>query len=111
MRRGQVAYVNVVTHAGAVRSWIVRAKNLQLLAGSSRDLQRDGDQVRFGPMILALLAGSARRVEITQTRVMQSMNAMQPGEHLLDQQFRFTVSICRLQSGIFFDRTFFWRSV
>ncbi len=38
-------------------------------------------------MILALIWGGARGVEITQAGVTQAVDAMEPIEHVLDQQF------------------------
>ena len=67
--------------------------------------------MRFRMMILALFARGARGVKIAQARIAQTVDALQPIQHLLDQQFRFAVSIGGLQQRGLFDRRFFRRAI
>src|ERR1700738_3209447 len=78
MRAGQVAHVNVITDAGAIRSGIVGSEDGDGFALSERHLQRQGNQVRLGHMILAQMAGGSRRVEIAEAGITQAMDKMKP---------------------------------
>src|SRR5260370_51233 len=84
MRAGQVTHVNVVTDAGAIRSRVVGSEDGDVFALSERHLQRKGNQVRLGHMILAQMSSGSRRVEVAEAGVVQAMDAVKPGEHLLD---------------------------
>src|SRR6266849_5133863 len=76
MRAGQVTHVNVVTDAGAIRSWIVRSEDGNVFALSECHLQRQGNQVRLGHMIFAQISSGSRRVEVAEGGVAQAMDAV-----------------------------------
>src|SRR5258706_225869 len=87
VRAGEVADVNVIADAGAVGRGIVCAEDGNVLALSERYLQRERNQVRLRHMILAKIPGGSRSVEITETRITQTVDAVKPGEHLFNEQF------------------------
>src|SRR6266436_7960343 len=75
MRAGEIAHMNVITDAGAIRGGIVGAENRDVFALSERDLQREGNQVRLRHMVLAQIAGGSRGVEIAEGGVPQAVDA------------------------------------
>src|SRR5437763_7511975 len=50
-------------------------------------------------------------IEISQTGITQAMNAMKPGQHLLDQQLRFSIDVGRLEFIIFLNRNSLWITI
>src|SRR5438309_426261 len=94
---GQIAYVNVVANTGAIGRGIICAENGDVVALSECYLQRKWNKVRLRHMIFAQSAGCSGSVEIAKAGVPQAVYAVEPGEHLLDQQFRFTVRVGRPQ--------------
>src|SRR6266436_6163674 len=101
--------MNVIADAGAIGSGIVGAKDGDVFALSEGDLQREGNQVRLRHMVLAQIAGRSRGVEIAQTGISQTVDAVKPGEHLLYEQLRFSVGVRGAQGVGFFgacDRAF-----
>src|SRR5215467_6147805 len=104
---GEVAHVNVVADAGAVRRRIVGSENGELRPLAEGYLERQRNQVRFRMVILALIVGRASHVEIAQRGVAQTVNAMEPFQHLLYQQFGFAVGVGRLERSRFLNGRFF----
>src|ERR1700687_1296799 len=85
MGAGQITHVNVIADTGAIRGGIVGAEDGDVFTLSERDLQRERNQVRLRHMVLSQIAGGSRGIEIAETGVAQAVNAVKPGEHLLDQ--------------------------
>ena len=108
---GQVADVDVIANAGAVWRGVVGAKDGEVRTFALRDLQGQRNEMGFGMVIFALVAGRASGVEITETSVAQSVDAMEPGEHLLDEEFGFAVSIGGMEGVGFFDGDAVWSAV
>lgn len=108
---GQVADVDVIANAGAVWRGIVGTKDGEMLAFALSDLQGQRDEMGFGMVIFTLIASGARGVEITETGVVQSVDAMEPGEHLLDKEFGFAVSIGGMEGVGFFDGDAVWSAI
>src|SRR5579872_5329608 len=66
--------------------------------------------MRFGMERFALICSCACGVEIAQACITQSVNLVEPREHLLDEEFRFAVGICRVNGIVFFDGSAIGRS-
>src|SRR6185312_1568474 len=82
---GEVADVNVVADAGAVRGGVVVAEDGDRgpLAGGGFEHQRD--QVAFGLVALAAASGGAGGIEVAQGKVMQAAAGV-PGQQALEEE-------------------------
>ena len=91
--------VDIVADAGTISCRIVVAKNAHMVALAVRDLQDDGDEVRFRIMRLADLAGHMRAagVEVPQRDKMDAVCNGSPVEHPLHRQLRVAVAICGMR--------------
>src|SRR5262249_31051563 len=89
----QVLHMNVVPDAGAIRRWIVGAEDGDGFPLSGSHLKDKRNQVRFRIMSLAQWSGRAGCVEVSETGVAQTMDAMKPFQHLLHQQLGLAVNI------------------
>ncbi len=96
--------MNVVAHARPVRRRIVRAINRNVLTLPECNLQGQRNQVRLRHVIFALLPRGAGCIEIPQTRIPQTMDALKPRQHLLHQQFRFAVRVRGMKGIVLLDR-------
>ena len=56
MRGAQIIDVNIISHAGTIRGWIIVAKNRNVLPLTQRGLENDRYQMRFGIVILTDIA-------------------------------------------------------
>src|SRR5260370_12486612 len=99
----QVRNMDVIPHAGAVRSGVVSAKDGNGFALAQSDLECQRNQVRLGVMIFPLFASGAGRVEIPQAGIAKPMNEVEPGEHLLHEMLRGPISLRRLKFVSLFD--------
>src|SRR5271167_3943855 len=59
--------------------------------------------MRFRMVRLAAVSRGSGGVEVAQAGVSQSMKAMKPGQHALDDELRLAISIGRLQRIVFHD--------
>src|SRR5579862_4066788 len=107
----QVENMNVVANAGSVRRWVVRSIYRNRILSSERNLQDQGNQMRFRDVIFAVAPPSAGRVEVTQARIAQSVDTMEPVEHAFDAQLRLPVNVGRPQGRRFRDWDFVWFAV
>ena len=101
----EVADVNIVAYAGAIRRRIIGSVNPNTLPSAQRNVQDQRDQVRLRFMRFPAPSNRASDIEVTQAGVAEAVDAMQPGQHLLHQQLRFAVRIGGVQRCIFLD----WR--
>ena len=106
MRRSKVGNVDVVADAGAVTGRIVVAKDGDVVALPVRDLQDDGNQVRFGVMRLTDLAGHMRTagVKVAQRHEMNPVRDGGPVEHPLHGELRFAVAVGGVRRVCFQNR-------
>jgi len=120
MRVGKVAYVDIVADAGAVVAGVIVAENFNCLAAAQGYVEDQGYQVRFGLVgfasgddsaSLAAGFGSAGYVEVAERGRAQAMNAMEPAEHVFDEQFGLAIGVGGAQFGGFGDGDGFGFSV
>src|SRR6202166_5227614 len=78
----QIADVDVIPYAGAIRSWIIAAENLNVIGSAERDLKNPRNQMCLGIVSLSFIgtAGTGG-IEIPQAGIAQSVNLMKPGQH------------------------------
>src|SRR5271154_1687673 len=93
VRGGQVGDVYVIAHASAIGCGIVGSEDRKLFALPLSYFQRNGDQMRLRPVIFSVNARGPGGIEITQTGVAQAVDTMKPGQHVLDEKFRFSIGI------------------
>src|ERR1700734_1350311 len=103
MRLRQIVHMNVVANASAVRGGIVLAKDFDVVAPAESHVKNERNDVGLGLMRFAPAGNGPSNVEITQAGIAQAMNAVDPGEHLLHQQLRFSISIGGNEGGVFSD--------
>ena len=105
VRVGQVIHVNVVAHAGAVWSGVVRAEDLQFgsVAGGG---ERKRNQVGLGIMQLADFTAliCASGVEVAETGRAQAVSPIVGFERILTEKFGSTIWIDRLARVVLRDR-------
>ena len=94
---GQVADVNVVANACAIGSGVIRSEDGDAFAHALGGLKDDGNQVGFGVVVFPEIAGGPGGIEIAQAGVTETVDAMKPVEHALDEQLRFAVSVGGLE--------------
>ena len=106
---GQVGDVDVVANAGSVGRGVVFAVNANGRSASEGHVQNQRDEVGF--RLVGFTAGDAvwplgrpSHVEIAQRGVVQAVNAVEPGEHMFNQQLGFAVSVGGLKARIFLNR-------
>jgi hypothetical protein len=63
--------------------------------------------VGLGIVVFAEFAGGAGGIEVSKTGVAQTMNTVHPGEHALDQEFRFAIGVGGMKRRIFRNRSGF----
>ena len=91
MRLGQIGHMNIIAHTGAVRCRIIVAKDDYLRPLLKRHLQDARDQMALRRMVFSIFFGCARRVEVSQCDVAQSVDSIEPLEHPLDDIFHLAV--------------------
>src|SRR6185312_4775991 len=101
---GEVFDVDVVADAGAVGSRIVVAIDVDAGAAAEGDVENDGDQVRLGFVGFAVSIDRARDVEVAERSVTQAVDAVEPGQHLLDEELGLAIRIGRGKPRGFEDR-------
>ena len=113
MRPAQVVDVDVVADARPVRGIVIGSEDGYLTAFSHCGLDYQGDQVRFGAMVLAALgiAAGAARVEVSQRGISQLAGPALIVTHPLDGPLGLAVGINRLFGTFFANRYFLRRAI
>lgn len=88
MRISNVNHVHIIADASAVRSRVIRAENLEVFSLAERGLEKDGEDMRLGMMILAAFARSSRGIEISQSHEFNTGIAAKFVEDALEDQLR-----------------------
>ena len=101
MRHRQVAHVNVVANARAVRSRVVGAEDLGGLSAREA-VQHHGDQVEGGHVAQVVPAGTGD-IEVPQTRPAQPPGPLAVRHHPLADQLGLTVRIDRVAVDVLGD--------
>src|SRR5438270_13489959 len=105
MGADQVAHVNIVANACAIRRRIISAKDCDIIAFPESRLDGDFDKMR-GP--LALLTTAAVRVragdvEVSKGAVVERMSGRRIAQHPLSHQLRGAVRVDRARRVLFSD--------
>jgi hypothetical protein len=111
VRGGQVADVDVVADAGAVWGGVIVAEDFDGLAAAEGDVEDERDEMRLG--LVGFAAGddaravlrfrSAGDIEIAQRGGAKAVSAVEPTEHLLDQELGFAIGVGGAEGGAFRD--------
>ncbi len=72
-------------------------------AAAEGDVEDEGDQVGLRLVGLAVSLDGSGDVEVAETGVAEAMDAIEPGEHLFDQQLALAVGVGGEQPGVFGD--------
>ena len=78
--------MDVVADAGAIRRWIISAKNLAVLRLAERNFEHVRNEVRFDAMILTELSTRASGVEITERNEFEPVNLLIPVQHFFEHE-------------------------
>jgi len=90
---GEVGYVDVVADAGAVGGGIVFAEDEDLFAAAEGNVEDEGDDVGFGLVGLAAVGEGSGYVEVAEGGVAEAVEAVEPAEHMLDEELGFAVGV------------------
>src|SRR5208337_880072 len=95
---GKVGDMDVVAHAGAVGSVVVITKYFDEVAPARSHVEDERDEMGLGRMGLAAsnavgAFGSSSHVEVAQRSVTEAVNAVEPGEHVLDEELGLAVGV------------------
>src|SRR5215469_11995717 len=90
---GEVVYVNVVANAGSIFGGIVSTEDGDELALPKRHLQHERNEMALTAMRFAAVGSGSRGVEVTQAGIAKSVGALEPGEHLFNEELGFAVGI------------------
>src|SRR3984885_15770696 len=104
VRIGQVADVNIVADAGAIRRRIVLAEDLDALSAPQGYVEDQRDEVRFRLMRLTASLYRACDVEITEAGIAQTVDSVHPRQHVLYQPLALAIGIGLRQCGVLLDR-------
>ena len=104
VRGGEVAHVDVVADAGAVRGRVVLAVDRQRVAGAGGHLQGDRDQVRLGGVPLPEPERGARDVEVAQADGGEAVGRRIRAQHRVDGELRGPVGVGRPRGSVLADR-------
>src|SRR5277367_6018101 len=107
----KILHVDVVANRGAVLGGIVLAKNLDIGAPAESHVENEWNQMRLRLMGFSAAWNRSRDVEIAQTGIAQSVNAVDPGKHLLHQKLRFSVGVGGSERGVLCDGGFYRLSI
>src|SRR2546423_8924986 len=104
VRTGQIVNVDVIADAGSVWGGVVRAKDVQFRAQTSRGKQGQRDEMGFGIMQFTNLAAVVRAggVEISQARIAKFVSALVSLQGLFEEQLGNTVWFHRLAWNDFY---------
>src|SRR5580698_1374536 len=102
----EVLHMDVVANRGPVLGGVILAKNLDIGASAESHVENEWNQMRLRLMGLSPAWYRPRNVEIAQAGITQSVNAVDPGKHLLHQQLRFSIGIGGSERGILSNRGF-----
>jgi len=111
MSGSEIGNMDVIADASSVRRGIVVAINCDVITLAKRNFQCKWNQMAFGAMILPPATGGAGSVEISQARIAQAMNFVEPCEHLFHEELGFSVRVHRVERVRFFDRGAFGYSI
>src|SRR3546814_11845064 len=102
VRIGEIADVDVVTNAGAVARFVVRAENLHVERLTGCAPQQLWNQVRLGCMRFADAARTAgtSRLEIAQRRGPQAVRACGVTQHQFAPQLRVSIRVDRSKPSL-----------
>ena len=103
MSVGQVFDVDIVADAGAVGGRVVRAEHRQRRGplGGAQDVR---DEVRFRLVLLAVVLGRARHIEIAEADAAQPIGRRIPAQGALEGAFRLAIGVDRDERGMLLDR-------
>ena len=108
----QIRHVDVVSEARPIRGGIVGAKDLQRPA-TSRRLERPGDQVNLGVVILTYRSGriGSGRVEVPESDRTQPVGLFVVRQGSLDGELCLSVGVDRLRRVTLLNRRLLWFAV
>src|SRR6185437_10409 len=95
--------MNVVADAGAVFGWVIPAVDFDALAAAQRHVENERDDMRLGLMGLAASFDGSGDVEVAEAGVAEAVDAVEPFEHMLDQQLGFAIGVGGFEGGVFAD--------
>src|SRR5262245_25684064 len=95
MRPAQIGYMNIITNARSIQSRIIGSEDFHGIAKSSRRLQQEWNQMRFGLMPFTDLARRtcARGIEVTEDDRSQAVGTVKILEDALYHQFARTIGV------------------
>src|SRR5947209_1087163 len=108
---GEIADVDVVANAGSVLGGIVLTEDLDARAAAQGDVEDERNEVRLGLVRLAVAFDGAGDVEVAEAGVAQAVDAVDPGEHVFDEELAFAVGVGGQKAGVFGDGSGFWFAV
>ena len=104
MRRREILHVDIVANAGSVARRIVLAVDDELVPAAERDVEDERDEVRLGPVILAVALPGARGVEVAERERPEPPCGGAVGEQPFDRELRVAVRVERAQRRLLPDR-------
>ena len=103
MRAGEIAHVDVVAHARAVRRRIVVAEDGDFVARAGGRLQQERDEMGLRIVPLAVHVRGAGRIEIPEARGAKTVGFGVSLQRALERELGLAIRVRGRRRGVFFD--------
>jgi len=100
---GKIGDVDVVANTGAVGGVVVVAEDEDFFATAEGDVEDEGNDVGLGLVGFAAVGERAGYVEVAEGGVAEAVDAVEPAEHVLDEELGFAVGVGGGEVGGLFD--------
>src|SRR5580692_5385755 len=91
MRLSKIDHMDIISHTGSVECWVVISKDRNAFALLHSHLENERDEVEFRCVIFTPCRGGSSCIKVAHTGKADSVNPVQPIQHALEDEFRFTV--------------------